>query len=488
VLERGALVDSFQTHLVFALDDEEASARLLGKPWALTLAEPGRLLVRLELRKEVEILGLHLTEDGLRDLLASMGVNEATTSTGSLSGEQDSSAGPITVEAAESQGGSAQPAPGNSRPDADRPAQTAVDEGPQAAPEESNVELTERVEQAPTATFAGANGRAVDGPARVSQQQPTAELPRRVATLLERARLVIDSENAAVWSAEGQLRLEQSSPIEVLFRLAAAPLLVQGPLDRWPGVKTEELLEEVWAPRARDPRSRDSAQTWLAKNLARLQEDVSKAAGGLGGELLVRGPGTVRVNQNVAVSDVEAFMAAVERARGARGEELIAAAEEALGLRVPDLLPGAHVERSVVGRKIELYRWLGEPQWERAARRLEALGREVTGLLARAYRDAGRHDEALALYAQLLGEDPLDRRAREGLLIAAAGTGDVAQVHEAWQQICVCLGGEADRDIRALYEGLLKEMQRRSAAGGMNPVAAGSASRSGGFEGDRRGD
>ena len=84
-------------------------------------------------------------------------------------------------------------------------------------------------------------------------------------------------------------------------------------------------------------------------------------------------------------------MEAVERARAARGAERIAAAEEALMLSVPELLPGAYVERTVIGKKIELYRWLAEPHWERASRRLEALSREVMGLLARAYCVAGQH-------------------------------------------------------------------------------------------------
>ena len=75
--ECGSLVDSFGCHLVFGLEDEEASIRLLGTPSGLTLAEPGRLLVRLGRRNEVEVLGLHLTEDGRRDLLASLGVVEA---------------------------------------------------------------------------------------------------------------------------------------------------------------------------------------------------------------------------------------------------------------------------------------------------------------------------------------------------------------------------------------------------------------------------
>jgi FtsK/SpoIIIE family len=75
-IERAPIVDLFSSHLVFGLTDEEASTRLLGTTWALTLAEPGRLLVRLAHRKAVEVLGLHLTEEGRLALLASMGVSE----------------------------------------------------------------------------------------------------------------------------------------------------------------------------------------------------------------------------------------------------------------------------------------------------------------------------------------------------------------------------------------------------------------------------
>ena len=102
----------------------------------------------------------------------------------------------------------------------------------------------------------------------------------------------------------------------------------------------------------------------------------------------------------------------------------------------------------------------------------------MIGLLARACRDSGRHEVALSLYAQLLGEDPLDRRAREGLLIAAAGTGDPAQLAESWQQICVCLGGEGDPEIRGLYERLKHEIGGSSVGGGTSTaVRAGGSAR-----------
>src|ERR1700687_2718754 len=79
---------------------------------------------------------------------------------------------------------------------------------------------------------------------------------------------------------------------------------------------------------------------------------------------------------------------------------------------------------------------------------------------ARPYCAAGQHADALAMYARVFADDPLDRGAHEGLLVAAAGTGDAAQLHEAWQQICVCLGGEDDLETRGLYERLARELER----------------------------
>jgi hypothetical protein len=286
-----------------------------------------------------------------------------------------------------------------------------------------------------------------------------ATLPIRVARLLERAPLVVDCEDAAVWSAQGRLALESTRPLEVLCYLAAAPLLVQEPLDQWPGVSVDTVLQEVWAPGARNPDNRESGEAWLSKSLWRLQEDIGRAAGrGDLGEL-VRRNGALRLHGEVIVSDVEAFMAALERARSARGPSQPIVAEEAVALRVADLLPRAQLRRrGVANTHIELYRWLTESHWERAARRLEALGRDAGAVLARAYRDAGRHADARAVYGHLLSEDPLDRRAQEGLLAAAAGTGDVAQLHDAWQQLCACLDGEDDAELLAQYERLVREL------------------------------
>jgi hypothetical protein len=129
------------------------------------------------------------------------------------------------------------------------------------------------------------------------------------------------------------------------------------------------------------------------------------------------------------------------------------------------------------GPKIERYRWLGEPQWERAASRLEALGRDSAMVLGRAYREAGRHEDALAVYDQLIGEDTPDLRVREGLLMAAAGTGDAVQLERAWQQVCACIGGEDDTEMRSLYDRLLRDVTSvavgngRASATRENPLA-----------------
>ena len=80
VLERDLLVDLFETRLVFALEDEEASTRLLGKPWALTLAEPGRLLARGS-AEEVQILGLHGARVMITDRSNPRGARKSISST-----------------------------------------------------------------------------------------------------------------------------------------------------------------------------------------------------------------------------------------------------------------------------------------------------------------------------------------------------------------------------------------------------------------------
>jgi hypothetical protein len=129
----------------------------------------------------------------------------------------------------------------------------------------------------------------------------------------------------------------------------------------------------------------------LRKTLSRLQEEVARAAGGLNGDLVLEGEDGIRLNPNVAASDVEAFLGALERARKARGAEQVGAAEEALVLRVPALLPDVPREAAAFGRKIRLYGWLDNHDWERGARRLNALGIEAMSLLGRAYRESGQY-------------------------------------------------------------------------------------------------
>ena len=92
----------------------------------------------------------------------------------------------------------------------------------------------------------------------------------------------------------------------------------------------EAILAEVWAPRARAPDNKDSGQTWLAKNLGRLQDEIGRAAGGLDADVVVKRRGCLRLNKSVVGSDVEGFMAAVEGARAAQGAQRVSAAEQAV--------------------------------------------------------------------------------------------------------------------------------------------------------------
>ena len=100
----------------------------------------------------------------------------------------------------------------------------------------------------------------------------------------------------------------------------------------------------------------------------------------------------------------------------------------------------------------------------------------MASALARAYRDAGRYADALTVYARLLNDDPLDRHVHEGLLLAAAGTGDPVHVREAWEQICVCTGDEPDPETRGLYERLAREMGHAPTSVLKGVVATGSGS------------
>jgi len=67
---------------------------------------------------------------------------------------------------------------------------------------------------------------------------------------------------------------------------------------------------------------------------------------------------------------------------------------------------------------------------------------------------------------QLLGEVPHDRRVQEGLLLAARGTGDCAQLSQVWQQMRACVDGDTDIELRSMYERLMSETRVASAVGG----------------------
>jgi hypothetical protein len=461
--ERGPLVDRFGCHIVFGLEDEEASIRLLGTPSGLTLAEPGRMLVRLGRRNEVEILGLHLTEGGRRDLLANLGVVEAAPAEIIDPGADES--GTERPEHTPGETNNATIAPLTMEID-DNERQLASDTAADSVPDLRSASSASGSPEASDTSSGKDAGQSRPQPRngfvekrKVATGESPAVVPSRLRQLLTRSPLVVDCDEASVWNANGRLGIGQSSPVEVLLYLAAAPLLHQGRLADWDGVSPEAILADVWAPRARTPDNKDSGQTWLAKNLGRLQDEIGRAAGGLDAEVVIKRRGCLRLNKSVVGSDVEAFMAAVEGARAAQGTQRVSAAEQAMATLVPGLLSRVVRNPRAAGPKIELYRWLGEPQWERAASRLEALGRDAAMVLGRAYREAGRHEDALAVYDQLIGEDPPDLRVREGLLMAAAGTGDTVQLERAWQQVCACTGGEDDTEMRSLYERLAREVK-----------------------------
>src|SRR5207302_757859 len=82
----------------------------------------------------------------------------------------------------------------------------------------------------------------------------TSECPDNVRALLDTAPLVISCEDESLWSVRGRLALpRQSAFIELLVYLGAARLQAPEPLDPWPGVAVDTLLDEVWPP-ARETR------------------------------------------------------------------------------------------------------------------------------------------------------------------------------------------------------------------------------------------
>jgi hypothetical protein len=166
-----------------------------------------------------------------------------------------------------------------------------------------------------------------------------AELLDHVRDLSENAPLVVSCEDESLWSTAGGFALpRQSALIELLVYLGAARLRAPEPLDPWPGVAVDPLLDEVWTPRARDTQNRESGQTWLRKSLKRLQDELVTAAGGLTGEIVIGTGQLLRLNPATIASDVEVFLTTLAGARAARGADRIAAAEDALARRASGLL------------------------------------------------------------------------------------------------------------------------------------------------------
>jgi hypothetical protein len=68
----------------------------------------------------------------------------------------------------------------------------------------------------------------------------------------------------------------------------------------------------------------------------------------------------------------------------------------------------------------------------------------------------------MSVYSEMLTDNPLDRRAQEGLLAAAAGIGDGMQLADGWQQVCASLDGDVDVELQELYERLPRELSQWS--------------------------
>jgi hypothetical protein len=236
----------------------------------------------------VEVLGLHLTEAGRRELYAAMGpvavdparhtmvsptgagpidgVDEE--STNNLDGERETAAvlEPAEVVAV--------------TPRADARVQDAprdeIDFRGTQRNGATDVSVTQEAEELPSPqpVKPGAVGEAPTSSA--ADTSTASECPDHVRALLGTAPLVISCEDEFLWSIRGRLALPRGSAfIELLVYLGAACLQAPEPLDAWPGVTVDTLLEEVWTPRARDPQNGESGQTWLRKSVKRLQEELA---------------------------------------------------------------------------------------------------------------------------------------------------------------------------------------------------------------------
>ena len=92
----------------------------------------------------------------------------------------------------------------------------------------------------------------------------------------------------------------------------------------------------------------------------------------------------------------------------------------------------------------------------------EPLGPQIGNLLARAYEQQGRFEEAEAEYMAIAADAPLGFQRREALVDAArvrSRLGNHAGAAELYRQVLGALE-EADTDLRGLYEMRLAEEER----------------------------
>src|SRR5439155_18657809 len=183
------------------------------------------------------------------------------------------------------------------------------------------------------------------------------------------APLVVLCSTAEVWHHGRPLGLEPSKPLELLLWLAMVPALPNGA-----GSLRERLLAELWRPNDGDRSDRKAGRAWLRSVCRRLVAQLARASRvsdrvfeGL--VLVDETTGTVALDPRLAISDVQAFVAAARRAATASGAEQIAAAEKApeLGVRqlCPSDLPEPVTDRG--GRSVPIFAWLQQIEWEQDA-------------------------------------------------------------------------------------------------------------------------
>jgi tetratricopeptide (TPR) repeat protein len=115
-----------------------------------------------------------------------------------------------------------------------------------------------------------------------------------------------------------------------------------------------------------------------------------------------------------------------------------------------------------VGSLVPAYAWARQDAWEQQAPAyLLALWRDAVLSLGRAYRDSGEYAAAVKVYATLLDQDPQLDNAQQGLLLAAAGTGDPAGLETAWERVRTAWDGDPPDDLHDLYDKLRREVAAR---------------------------